>query len=108
MQPFPERACGGCRAGLSAPGAMVAHSMVCCVCGIFTSGMYSALIGGLLPSTSCSVVGLRWKAGVSRACVPSMVSCSCFGLPIHAQPLRLFVTHRDFLKVAFPMAPKHL
>ena len=37
----------------------------------------------------CSFVGLRWWAGVSRACVPSMVSCSSFGLPIHAQPLRL-------------------
>ena len=31
-----------------------------CVCGIFASCMYSALIGGLLPCTSYRVVGLRW------------------------------------------------
>ena len=62
--------------------------MVSVVFGIIASCIYSALIGGLLPCTSCSV-GLRWWAGVSRACVPSMVSCSSFGLPIHAQPLRL-------------------
>ena len=59
--------------------------------GIFASCIYSALIGGLLPCTACSVVGLRWKAGVSYACVPSMVSCSGFGLPKHAQLLRLIV-----------------
>ena len=57
--------------------------------------MYSALIGGLLPCTSCNVVGLRWWAGVSRACVPSIVSCSSFGLFIHSQPLRLFVMDPD-------------
>ena len=28
----------------------------------------------------------------SRACVPSMLSCSSFGWPLHAQPLRLSVT----------------
>ena len=69
------------------------HAVWCDVCGIFASCMYSALIGGLLPCTLCSVVGLRWWAGVSRVCVPSMVSCSSFELLIHAQPLRLFVTH---------------
>ena len=53
--------------------------------------MYSALIGGLLPCTSSSVVGLRWWAGLSRAGVPSMVSCYGFGFPIHALPSRLFV-----------------
>ena len=34
-----------------------------------------------------------WLADVSCACVPLMVSCSGFGLPMHAQLLRLFVTH---------------
>ena len=63
------------------------------MCGIFASCMYSALIGRLLPCTSCSVVGLCRQAGVSCACVPSMLSCSSFGLPIYAQPLRLLVTH---------------
>ena len=33
-------------------------------------------------------------AGVSCVCVPLMVSCSGFGLPLHAQLLRLFVTKR--------------
>ena len=42
--------------------------------------MYSALVGWLLPCTACSVVGLRWQAGVSCACVPSMVSCLSRGL----------------------------
>ena len=51
---------GGCRAGLSAPGALVARGVVLCVCGIFASCMYSTLIRGLLPGTSCSVVGLRF------------------------------------------------
>ena len=37
-------------------------------------------------------VGLRWLADVSCACVPLLVSCSGFGLPMHAQLLRLFVT----------------
>ena len=46
------------------------------MCGNFASCMYSALIEGLLPCTSYSVVGLCWWAGVSRACVPSMVSSS--------------------------------
>ena len=55
--------------------------------------MCSALIGGLLPCAACCVVGLRWLADVSCACVPLLVSCSGFGLPMHAQLLRLFVTH---------------
>ena len=33
-----------------------------------------------------------WLADVSCACVPLLVSCSGFGLPMHAQLLRLFVT----------------
>ena len=74
---------------------MVAHGVGLCVCGIFASCMYSALIGGLLPYTSCSVVGLHWWAGVSCACVPLMVSCSGFGLPMHARLLRLLVIYVD-------------
>ena len=50
------------------------------------------LLGGMLPCASCNDVGLRWWAGVSLACVPSLVSCSSFGLPVHAQPPRHFVT----------------
>ena len=61
--------------------------------------MYRALIGGLLPCASCSVVGLRRWAGVSHVCVPSMVSCSSFGLHMHAQPLRLFVTLFPYFEV---------
>ena len=34
------------------------------------------------------------KHGVSCVCVPLMVSCSGFGLPLHAHLLRLFVTRR--------------
>ena len=60
--------------------------------------MYSALIGGLLPCAACCVVGLRWQADVSCACVPLMVSCSGFGLPMHAQLLRLFVTLLEMMK----------
>ena len=41
---------------------------------------------------------LKVKAGVSCACVPSMVSCSSFGFPMHAQLLRLFVTKDIQLK----------
>ena len=41
---------------------------------------------------SCSVVGPRWWAGVSYPCVPSVVSCSRFRLPMHASPSHLFVT----------------
>ena len=54
--------------------------------------MYSAPIGGLLPCAACCVVGLRWLADVSCTCVPVplLVSCSGFGLPMHAQLLRLF------------------
>ena len=54
--------------------------------------MYSALIGGLLPRTSCIVIGPALVRLLSRACVPSMLACSSFGLPMHAQPMRLFVT----------------
>ena len=32
---------------------------------------------------------------LSCVCVPLMVSCSGFGLPLHAQLLRLFVTTRS-------------
>ena len=38
--------------------------------------------------------------GVSCVCVPLMVSCSGFGLPLHAQLLRLFVTRRAVSPVA--------
>ena len=48
-----------------------------------------------IPISRLHQVGLRWYAGVSCACVPSMVSCSGFGLPMHAQLLRLFVTIID-------------
>ena len=41
---------------------------------------------------SCSVFGLHWWAGVSYACVPSVVSCSSLWLPVHASPSPLFVT----------------
>ena len=41
---------------------------------------------------SCRVVGLRWCADIYCACVHLMVSCPGFGLPMHAQLLRLFVT----------------
>ena len=50
--------------------------------------------GGLLPCAACCVVGLRWLADVSCACVPLLVTCSGFGLPVHAQLLRLFVITR--------------
>ena len=63
------------------------HTPPCC--------MYSAPIGGLLPCAARCVVGLRWLADVSCACVPLLVSCSGFGLPMHAQLLCLFVTHLD-------------
>ena len=51
-----------------------------------------------------------WWAGVSCACVLSMVSCSGFGLPMHARLLRLFVTNvtpfpllqRDAIVTPFP------
>ena len=71
------------------------HTVWCGVCGIFASCMSSALLGGLLPCASGSVLVLRWWAGISRARVPSMVSCSSFGLPMSAQQLRLFVKHRS-------------
>ena len=57
--------------------------------------MYSALIGGLLPCAACCVVGLRWQAAVSCACVPLMVSCSGVGLPMHARLLRLVTKRRN-------------
>ena len=46
--------------------------------------MYSGLVGGAAVCTSCSVVGLRWWAGVFCACVPSVASSSSFRLPGHA------------------------
>ena len=54
--------------------------------------MHSGLVGGLLPCAACCVVGVRWWADVSCACVPLMVTCSGFGLPMHARLLRLFIT----------------
>ena len=70
---------GGC------PCASVAQGVVCQML-VQQSGLRIAVCG------SCSVFGLRWWAGVCCVCVPLMVSCSGFGLPLHAQLLRLFVT----------------
>ena len=42
--------------------------------------------------SSCSVVGLRWWAGVCRVCVPVVVSCYTSCLFMHSKPSRLFVT----------------
>ena len=54
---------------------LVARDVVLCVCGIFASCTYSALIGGCFLAPRAV-----WSA------------CVGFGLPMHAQLLRLFVT----------------
>ena len=56
---------------------------------------------GIAVCGSCSVVGLRWRADVYRACVPLVVSCSSSCLLMYSEPSRLFVTQqfassRDF------------
>ena len=57
--------------------------------------MHAPWFGGIFLGGSRRVVSLRWYARSSYACMPSVVSCSSFRLPMHASPSRLFVTTKS-------------
>ena len=79
---------------LALQGDPLGMVQACCGVTFFRRrNVFAQLLGGLHPCAACCEVGLRWLADVSCACVPLLVSCSGFGLPMHAQLLRLFVSH---------------